>query len=111
MARSEAVTFARSVLELTEDKLYQSELEDLIKECAGERTSDKLRFANRLYKLISNLPLSLWPTEKGRDEYLMDYVKYLESATIRDLGKSQFDQLSNPAIRDEKSIFSKKTKV
>ena len=109
MARSEAVAFAGSVLELIEDKLYHSEIDDITKEYAGARSSDRLRFANSLYKLMNNLPVSLWNTEQHRREYLAEFVKYLESATVRDLGRSKFNQLSNPVIRDKESLFPKKT--
>lgn len=108
MSKREAVIFARSVLDLIEGKIYHSELDDIAKQYSGLRNSDQLRFVNRLYPLLSHLPIALWESDEQRNFSLMECVKYLEIATIKDMGESKFSQFSSNNIRCEDSLFRKK---
>jgi type III secretion system TyeA family effector delivery regulator len=111
MSNGKAVIFARSVLDLIEGKVYYSELDDIAKQYSGLRNSDQLRFLNRLYPLLSHLPLALWESEEQRNSSLMECVKHLEFATIKDMGEIKFSQFSTNTIRSEDSLFRKKNKA
>ncbi|MFT6387455.1 MAG: type III secretion protein W [Cellvibrionaceae bacterium] len=111
MNNSEAVQLARSVLDLMEDKIYHTELEDIAKEYSGVRKVDQLKFLNRLYPLLNNLPVALWQSEEQRKESLLECVRYMEAATIKDIGEIKFSQLSTYISRSEHNLFSNKNKV
>ena len=105
MSKREAVIFARNILDLIEDKIYHSELDDIAKKYSGLRISEKLKFINRLYLLLNNLPLALWESDEQRSISLMECIKYMEVATIKDIGESKFIQLSAKISRDEHNFF------
>ena len=107
MPEGEAVAFARSVLSLIEDKLYFTELDELAGQHAGTRPSDKLRFNNNLYKFIKTLPLALWEDQEQRKKFLTEYINYLESETIRELGRSKFNKLSDNTVREKSNVLDK----
>ena len=107
MPEGEAVAFARSVLSLIEDKLYFTELDELAGKYVGPRPSDKLRFNNNLYKFIKTLPLALWEDQEQRKKFLTEYINYLESETIRELGRSKFNKLSDNTVREKSNILDK----
>lgn len=99
MSSDKSLAFARDVLDLIEENIYPADLEHIAKEYAGPDRNEQLKFLNRLYKLINNLHPSFWESSEQRDEALIQCSKYLESETIRELGKKSFNKLTSKSYQ------------
>lgn len=86
MSKRKSVALAHKILELIEGDIYFKELELIAEEFSGNKKSDQLKFMNRLYSLISSLPVDLWDNETERNKSLSEILKYIELENMKDVG-------------------------
>lgn len=84
------VGLARSLLDLTGDDIYHSEIKSIVSDYVEPDKKSRLMFLNVLYPLLSRLPTSLWSDEEKRHEGIKAFLSYMEQETRKESEYARF---------------------